>query len=345
MNRTRLLYIPNEWVPGWQVGPRASFEGMQRNGFIDAYESFSFLLEAKQSSPAGALDKLCQLAYQFQPTMILWQHVGNFPVTREYLVKLKSLRSAPMLVYHEADAFGLFKPLSKSMKNFAAEAHIVVLVGLGVLADLFIANGAKKIIYAPHSVDTIQFGKSWEPTSSRRFDVVMIGNRITSRIPFKRFPGAVSREKLACQLTKRFGRRFGLFGSGWDGFPGALGPIPFEKQEEIIRDSWISVGWDHFDNIPFYFSDRLPISLLSGVAHVTNYQPGYELLFKNGEQLVFTHTVSETVNTIDFMLSKPRKYLIDMGMMGRQLAQERFTAETVYSELMNSLCDHASLNY
>ncbi len=101
----------------------------------------------------------------------------------------------------------------------------------------------------------------------------------------------------------------------------------------------MGLNWDNFRGIPYYFSDRLPVSLLSGVAQLTSYQPGYELLFRDGEHLTFARTVDEAVDRVDFLLSQPPRVLIDMGRAGQSLARASLMADGVYPELLHRVMD------
>jgi len=338
----RLIYVPNEDRIGDQVGARAAFESMDKDGRLSAYASFSFLVESRGAgSPERALAGLLQLVSRFGPDIILWQHVGTFPVSSQYLKRLKSSPSHPLLVYHEADVFGrLRKRAPPPVRRFAAEADMVFLCGLGWYADLFRRFGAKTIRYAPHVADTIRFGTPWDPTVSRRFDAVLIGNRLSSRLPFFRIPGASAREKLVSGLTNLLGDRFAVYGRGWEGFPSWRGPLPYAEQERALREAWVGVSWDHFDTVPLYFSDRLPIALLSGVAHVTNRQPGYDTLFRDGEHLLLADTVGDAVDAVIRLLGQPKERIAEIGSNGRRLASTRLTADIVFPQMLRTVMDY-----
>ena len=52
---------------------------------------------------------------------------------------------------------------------------------------------------------------------------------------------------------------------------GARGSLPFDAQEETIRNAWVSANLDHFAYEPDCYSNRLPISLASGTVHERQY--------------------------------------------------------------------------
>lgn len=98
--KLRLLYLPNEPHIGWQTGPRRCFEAMAADGGLGDYLAYSFLCEAEtRGSDRAALDRLHDIAREFRPDIVLWQHISHFNATRDDFVKLKQLSSRPTLVW------------------------------------------------------------------------------------------------------------------------------------------------------------------------------------------------------------------------------------------------------
>ncbi|WP_341891692.1 glycosyltransferase [Variovorax sp. YR752] len=331
----RLLHLPNEEQVGFQVGPREAFDTMLAGGELSAYTAYPFLHEAASHGMSACLEQLLRVASEQRPDVVIWQHVGRFPVDAGFLRRLREVIGSAVLVYHEGDVFGRWvKPLPAPVRALAAEADVVSLVGLGELAALFRAHGARRIVYAPHSFDSRRCDQPWTPTPSRRFDALMIGNRVTSRVPLRDMPGARERFALAEALHRRLGERFVVHGGNWGNRPYARGPLPFDQQELAIREAWLTVSWDHFDQVPCYFSDRVPIAMAAGVVHVTNRQPGYEQLFPPGCGLLHAGSVDELADIVDLLLSRPRDELIDLGERAQAFARERLSARRVYRDLL-----------
>jgi hypothetical protein len=331
-----LLYLPNEVVEGDQVGPRDAFEGMLRDGVLSRYEAFSYLVEAQRHGAEQALVQLLDRVRAHPPQVLLWQHVSNFPVDTQWLRRLREAAPNMHLLYHEADAYGRWvKRLPRGTRQMMAAADTVALVGRGELAKLARSAGARRVLYSPHSADTRRFGQPWEPTRQRDFDVIMIGNCIRSRLPWGRMPGAASRVAMVRALGRRFGQRFAVYGAGWDGFIGNQGRLDFAHQEIAQRRAWLTVSWDHFDGYDSYFSDRVPISMMSGVPHVTNHQPGYEQVFGDDPPLQWARGVDEMVAQVEQMLTRGPQSLIDLGQRAQHYARERFTARPVYQRLLS----------
>jgi hypothetical protein len=334
MRPPRLLYLPNEQHEGDQVGPRIAFEAMRDAGELEAYRSFSFLVELSSSGPARMQQALLREAAAFQPDLLLWQHVGATPLAADFVGALHQAAPAMALIYHEGDMYGRGKPLPATTRLLLQQADVVSLVGQGEFAAQVRALGARHVLYSPQSVDGRRFGTAWVPSSEREFDVVLIGNRVRSRLPWRLMPGAARRVELAAALGQRYGRRFGLFGHGWDGFAGWQGPLRYDDQELALRRAWLSVGWDHFDAEAGYFSDRLPISLISGVPHLTNHQPGYEAVFGAAPPLHWARSVPEMLDVAQRLLALGGPALDELGRRAQDYCREHFAAEVVYRRLL-----------
>lgn len=335
----RLLYLPNEPTPGWQAGPRAALERLAANGTLSRLETYSFLQAPAQQAHADILAR----ARETQPDVILFTKVGDFPVSASWLDELRNVTSRPLLAYYDGDLYGCaFKRMSRATSIMCAQSDAVFVCGLGKQAARFRRRGARRIYYLRHNASTAQFDARWTPTHRRDLDVVVIGNRIHGRFALQdrlgaRLPGSAEREELVRRLGQQFGRRFAVYGAGWTGFVGDRGPLAFDRQLDAIRESWLSVGYDHFPGTPYYFSDRLPISMLSGVAHVTHYHPGYDRLFRHGRELLWGYSVSGVVETVRDALLGDRADLIALGERGRDHAMTHLTSDRAYAEAVGVL--------
>lgn len=336
----RLLYLPNEPTPGWQVGARTALEALRRDGTLTDLRIYSFL----QRPPERALDEIQALVEDARPDAVLFTKIGDFPVDDTWLTALHRAPSKPLIVYYDGDVYGrLFKRPSAETRAMCRHADLVLLCAMGQNARLFEAAGARRIGYLPHNASEAQFGAPWTPTRERAHDVIVIGNRIRGRlavqerIPWARMPGVYEREQLVRQLGAAFGARFAVYGTGWDGFAGARGPVAFDRQHDVLHDSWLSVGYDHFPDEPRYFSDRLPIALMSGVAHAVHYHPGYEAMFEHGRDLLWARSIDALVEAARDALAQGPPYLDALGARGRELAQRTLTSQVVFREAIATI--------
>lgn len=336
MEAIRLLYLPNEQLPAVeQVGPRRAFEAMAARGELAAYEVYSFLSEYRRGQRAAVVQgEILERLRDVRPDVLLWQHVSEFPVDAAYLRRVKQACPGMVLVYHEGDACGPgANRVSPAMRALASECDVLATTGLGRLARNYRALGARRVLYTPSCAETQRFGTPWVPTKHRRLDAVLIGNRLPGLTRRLHLPANVERERLVRRLERLLGTRFEVYGANWTGAC-ARGRILYDQQETTQRQAWLGINWDNVRGVPYYFSDRLPVSLLSGVAQVTSYQPGYEHLFRDGEHIVFARTLDEVVDRVDFLLSQPVSLLIELGLAGQALARARLVAEVVYPELV-----------
>jgi hypothetical protein len=336
----KLVYLPNERVPGWQVGARAALAGLRRAGVLSDLRIYSFL----QQPAARALDEILALCEDAAPDAVLFTKIGDFPVDDRWLRAVRRTPGRPLLIYYDGDVYGrLFKRPTAETRAMCRHADLVLLCGLGANARRFEAAGAQRIGYLAHNVSLAQFDTAWTPTASRRHDVIVIANRIRGRvalqqrIPWARMPGVFQREQLVRRLGEVFGERFAVHGTGWDGFVGNRGPVAFERQHEVLRDSWLSVGYDHFPGTPMYFSDRLPIALLSGVAHAVHYHPGYESLFRSGRELLWAYSVGGLIDVVRDALGRGPEYLDELGARGRAFARDRLSTEVVFADAVAAI--------
>jgi hypothetical protein len=208
----RLLYIPNEVELGQQQEPRRVFESLMDEGALEAYKAFALPYEfTARGSTARALDDLATMATDLQPTLVLWQHIMNSPIPASFHRFIRNLESQPLIAFQDIDPYGwVRKPLPKASRRLARHADVVYLCGLGSFARIFRFGGAQRVRYTSHGYDPECFALPWEPTPDRAFDVVMIGNRITSLVPGRRIPGNRKREQLAGLLHERFGSRLSV---------------------------------------------------------------------------------------------------------------------------------------
>jgi hypothetical protein len=236
------------------------------------------------------------------------------------------------------DAWGMVrKRLTPSTRLLTKEADLVYLCGTGSLARVFRRAGAARIRYAFVAADSERFGTPWSPTAQRKYDVVMIGQRNRGRFPGCALPGAWRRERLVELLERQYGPRFALYGDGWEGHLSWKGPLAFEDQGEANRSAWVSVGWDHFPAVGTCTSNRVPISLASGVPHVTHYKPGFELIYPPGSGLYWGKTVRSVAEMVAVVLAMPRKELLAIGEHAACFARDHRSQEALTERLLEDV--------
>jgi hypothetical protein len=345
LTNERLLYLPDEIEIGGQVGPRRAFESLASLGRISGYHAFAPECEARIVGYEETTRRLLETAEAFRPTIILWSHVTTFPVAAALVRQLRNLASQPTLVLQDMDPWGVFrKRLTLSARVLAKEADLVYLSGGSSLAQVFRLAGATRVRYTFDGFDGQRFGTPWSPTAQRDYDVVMIANHNRGRIPGSALPGAYRRARLVELLERQYGPRFALYGHGWAGHPSWKGPLAFEDQGDANRSGWVSASWDYFPAIANYMSNRAPISLASGVPHVTNYQRGYELIYPPGSGLFWGKKVHSVAEMVAVVLAMPRSNLLALGEQAACFAREHRSQEALMVRLLEDVSAFRSSN-
>ncbi len=323
---------------GCQTGIEDGFAYLIEKKIINEVKYFYFDHAAKIFSEDKTLIMMESLVESFHPDLIVFFHINKFPVTNHFINKLKNIPSHPMIVYDEGDMYGSWtKPMTRSMKIIMEQADVVSIRGLGNFSKA-IKKINHNVIYTPHHADIARFYCEPYIMSERKYPIVLIGNRIKSRIKIKkRLPGAVGREKFVSAMAEKYGSKFYLFGNGWDGFIGNQGPVEFQRQIEIYKNTWITVAYEHYPEIPYYFSNRLPIALLSGSLYVCHYHEGYENIFKGCDFIFFFRTNAEAIDIIDYIQSLSKEDLLERAVRARNFGLKYFTPQVVWSNFFNNI--------
>jgi len=328
---------------GWQTGIEDGFDYLLVKKRIQEYNKFYFDDYAKKFSYLESLNKMSDLVQLYNPDMIIFFHIGEFPITKEFIKQLRDNNSNRVIVYDEGDMYGGFsKPITKSMKLLMKNSDIVSIRGLGdFYKNVFKFN--RNIIYTPHHADIARFNNEPYICTDRKFQLSLIGNRITSKIK-PRLSGAVEREKFVSYLSNHFGSDFKIFGNGWNKFKYSCGPINFQDQMDVYKNSWITVAYEHYPNIPYYFSNRLPIALLSGSLYVCHYHKGYDNIFKNCDFIFFFHNNQEALDIITYIQSLSKVEILERAQRAREFALKHFTPEVVWSNFFTNIMNTLKVN-
>ncbi len=126
-------------------------------------------------------------------------------------------------------------------------------------------------------------------------DVVFLGTNYGTR-----FPRSVARQKMVAGLRARYGGRFAVYGGGW----GPNDPFLNEEEESAsYRSCKIAINQNHYDTVPRFSSDRIFRAMGSGAFVLSNYWPGIEEEFSDGEHLVVWRDFDELHAKIDYYLA------------------------------------------
>ena len=334
----KLLLILNENPPGAHDDVHHSLKVLKADGILQSYYVYPFLARmADGLSNTEVVKEIIGIAKDFRPTGILWSHTGNLFVSEKEILILKNLSSYPSMGYRDGDVYHKFyKPLPKQVITLAKMCDVSFWPGYCGMIEGLKKKGCRDIRYVPLSTDEKRFSKLRE--TKIIFDVVMVGNNITSIIPLKSFPGSRERKKIADHFYKKLGPRFAVFGKGWNG-QYAKGPVLFNKQGEIYHSSRISLGLNNL-HAKYYFSNRLPISMSSGVVMLHNYENGFGEIFKSINYPYFFKDVDQAWEIAEKLLAKSQDELDESGRKFRDFALSNFSMVRILKYMVVVLSDY-----
>jgi hypothetical protein len=332
----KILYVPNEWGAARQSGMRRALATLLDHGLVEDVRVYSLLWRLREGGGKEAAFGLLDLAREYEPDVVLMQHLGGTGLDFEFFQAFRAGGSF-RLIYHEADPYSRWKHrLPPEAQAAGRYADVVYTVGKGVFRDNFTRSGSADVRWCSSVFDPGRFGRSTIPDVDRPFDIVMIANRSTARTPFTGHPNSRQREQLVRLLQRRYGERFAIFGKGWDG-PSAKGPIDYSKQNAAIHSGWISANWDHYANEPAYFSDRLPTTLATGSVHVTTQHPGFEEIFPESNPFIkFGASPKEIVSVIEEILcALDPDQALAAALEGQRFAHGNFRQDDQLVSMLN----------
>lgn len=337
MTKMRILYVPNESGDFRQLGFRRPLANLISAGLVAEASVFSLQWRIRNGGdPEQHRQDLIKRIREFQPNVVLMQHLGSTGLTHKHFREIRDAADFE-LIYHEADPYSRFlHPLPGPARAAGRASDVTFTVGAGVFVENFRRAGASDVRWASHVFESERYRHV--PVSSeltREHDIVVVANR--NRPKFRGHPNWRDRIAFVAHLQERFGDRLAIYGSGWSGV-GAMGPVDPSSQDAAIRSAWISANWDHYAREPYYFSNRLPISLAAGSIHATTYHPGYEALFQEETKrfLIFGKTHRGLADSMEHVLtSVPPAERIEASISGQQFAHAYYRQDNQLVSFLN----------
>src|SRR5262249_9226634 len=124
--------------------------------------------------------------------------------------------------------------------------------------------------------------------------------------------------KLVELFTKRYGRRFGLFGNGWMGNPSWQGPIHYDRQHNAYHHSAVALGGIPGAYHDYYTSDRVFIAVASSIPFVDYAVRGVDLLLRPGQDWWPAPNIPAMVRGCDYLLSLSEQDRLQIGARARK---------------------------
>ena len=179
----------------------------------------------------------------------------------------------------------------------------------------------------PNGACQVRFGSVGQMVDDhdKEFDVAFVGSRNMSRNPFRPYHWfGKRRTQLVERLSRRFGKRFAVYGNGWDHFPSARGSVPFAQQANAVRSARVVVGGIPFSQERYYTSNRPFIQMTSGVPIVDVCVPGVEMLLKDRVHWVLS-AEKGLMDTIEEVLAWTPEERTAMGQTAADYVLDRHT--------------------
>ncbi len=335
----RILILANEHLNFPQTGFRRTFENLKAAGLVEDVLVLSPQLSIEIGAPTSDVSAKIFSAFKgFEPDVVFIMHPHKMGLSQELFTRMRETNEFRLILW-EGDAYSLlWKQPSWSDIIVARNADVVFTVGKGSLERNFKIYGAKDVRWVPHCFETDRL----HTTSSSNVNsnlvesqVTIIANRSMHRL--RPAPGWRTREKFIRMCEIEFGKDLSVYGTGWSG-ASARGALEFDQQADALSLSKISANWDHYPRVPWYFSNRLPISLASGSVHATTFHKGYETIFGREEMefLITDHTPEALIRKMkDFLKSKSQDEISELGLAAKAFAYKKFRQDDWIVKMLN----------
>lgn len=147
-------------------------------------------------------------------------------------------------------------------------------------------------------------------------EIVFMGNNYKGQ-----FPLSGLRSEMVDLLSERYGKRFGVFGSGWKNSRW----LDQDSEAAYYRNCKIAINLSHFD-LKRYSSDRLFRILGCGAFCLSHEFQEAKEEFTNGSELVFWSDLKELTDLIDYYLKPITDELRSaIAKDGNLLCQSKYT--------------------
>ncbi len=338
----KLLLILNENPAGSHDDVHRALARLIQDGEMDSFYVYPFLARLSDGlTSTDVVSEIVRTAEDFEPDAILWSHTGTLKVNESALQSIRDLRSKPSMGYWDDDLYqSFYKPLPSEIKSLASKIDVAFCRGFGQMTDRLRRVGCRDIRCVPAGTEEERFGKLRGHDTPILYDAVMIGNCVSSFIPWKTMPGGRWRVEIVKYLERKLGKGFAVYGEGWKG-PSAKGTVPFKEQGAIYHSGRVAIGVNNL-HAKYFFSNRLPIAMSCGVPVVHNYELGMDEIFPIGITKHFFRDTKGAWDNIRNLLDKDQSELDSIGLMMQEFALQFLTIRKIMKYMISVLRDYKS---
>ncbi len=316
-----------ESQPGYHDG----FQRLKAEGVLSDYQAIPYSGFARiHGWPAlwNEAERLVRAAGSDTVFLQFFEPQGHIPDLAMGIARLRACPACLTIFTSTGDGYTMWlKPIPDSFRIASRLADLNFMTQIGRPAQELARLGTKNIVLMPNGACQKRFSAPLDQnTYLPEFDVVFVGNSKRSRMGFSSSSLiGFWRDRLVNKLSKRFGRRFGLFGKRWEGNRSWQGPVPYNQQHEAMRRSRVLIGGHPGILNDYYTSDRTFIALASGIPLVDYWVPGIECFFGNGAEWWLGRTFDQMIAQVETLLEKPQKELLQIGNAVRREVLEHHT--------------------
>jgi hypothetical protein len=334
----KLLLLLNEARRGSHDDIYSALDELKKKGELAEYQVIPFLAYINEGkSTSEILQIINSILLKFQADLILWSHTNKLKFTKEKLSHFRRQYANAIMGYWDGDIYqSPYKKLPRNIIDLCKFCDIIFCQGFGSMTTKLKKAGCQDIRYVPAATSPQRFKEAGK-NRKLDYDVVMIGNNIIRKIPFLTMPGTRLRKQLVDRFYQEFGEKFAVFGAGWNG-PFAKGILPFVDQAKAYYRGRLILGCNNL-HAPYYFSNRLPIALASGVPVLYHAEKGVDRIFPPDTPVWFEN-VDEAVIKAKEMLRKSQDELDKIGKTACNWVNNHMTFKHTFSYMIKAMSQH-----
>ena len=329
-----------------QLGFHTSFQALQIDGTLTDYAAVPWVGGVSQLGWEGFSAEALRIAKCFEPDAVYFQffHAPLWQGLEEFVQHLKKIPSKPIIAVSSGDAFAWTRWMKRSFPlgflALARAADVTFLTAMGKCADFLIRAGVRNMVLLPLGACQERFHPAQiAPVNyNPSFDVVFLGRNSTCKDPRSiLFYYGIRRRHVVRVLEKRYGRRLGLFGPDWSGYPSWQGTIPYDQQLIACQRGRVIFGGVPGIFQDYYASDRPFIQTLSGVPLVDWNVPRIDRLFRNGDHLHLVDNDKSLLRKIDQLLEQDVATALKDCALTAQYAHTKFSQSALTDFLVDTI--------
>lgn len=279
----KILHLPLNVAGSEQVGQQRGF-----NEVFETYEGYDYLAVAGLYGNEEANRRLLETVSSHQPDIIWAQLQETNVLTPDTWATIRAEYPNTWLTTWSGDARTYVPPYLYSILP-----HFDIFYNATDQEKLY-EGVCRRYEFMPIAVDPYEVTTFKEVSGVP--DIIFIGNHYG----VDAFPNSRNRYDTMVELTREFGDRFGVYGTGWPEGVGInlLGGVPIKDQGSYYKAAKVVISMDHFNDMK-YWSERRLWALASSTPVAMEIDPTYPEYFEDLDIIHFNEsTATWAVKTI-----------------------------------------------